>query len=148
MGSANTSYCINCGPSDLIGFNLFEKEMLDTHNEYRRQHGSPALYLDRGLCNSAQRAACSMINTDSKHHKMNPDYGENIYMCHGNFAGARQVVERWYKESEHYKFGLTNFSMETCHFTQLVWHKSTKLGVGFSSKYLLTLIIFSENCYF
>lgn len=130
----DNSYCTNCGPSKLQGFNIFEKECLDAHNEVRRKHGSPALFLDRKLCNVAQNVACAMINTDIKEDGASHGYGENVYMCNGFFPNAKQVVQTWYSEIKDYKFGFTNYSMKTCHVTQLLWKKSLKLGVGFSKK--------------
>lgn len=41
-----------------------------------------------------------------------------------------EPVQSWYNENEHYNYDQGGFSLETGHFTQLVWQGSRKLGVG------------------
>jgi glioma pathogenesis-related protein 2 len=36
----------------------------------------------------------------------------------------------WYNEIKYYKFSKSQFSMETGHFTQLIWKATKNLGVG------------------
>lgn len=130
----DTSYCMDCISSDLQGFNVFQKEFLDMHNEFRRNHGSPALFLSQNLCSFAQDVACTITSADVNEKGIKHEYGENVYMCNGFFPKAKHVVQKWYNEIEGYKFGFTDYSMNTCHLTQLLWKQSTQLGVGFSKK--------------
>ncbi|KAL9928092.1 uncharacterized protein ACN427_004174 [Glossina fuscipes fuscipes] len=41
------------------------------------------------------------------------------------------AAQAWYNEIEHYDFEKSVFSIETGHFTQLVWKDSANLGVGY-----------------
>lgn len=40
----------------------------------------------------------------------------------------------WYDEVKAYDYNKPGFSLETGHFTQVVWKNSTKLGFGFAKK--------------
>lgn len=65
-------------------------------------------------------------------HSAAADYGENIYCCTDckKFNGS-MAPQAWYNEIEHYDFEKSVFSIETGHFTQLVWKDSANLGVGY-----------------
>ncbi|KAI9585799.1 hypothetical protein GQX74_001646 [Glossina fuscipes] len=65
-------------------------------------------------------------------HSAAADYGENIYCCTDckKFNGS-MAAQAWYNEIEHYDFEKSVFSIETGHFTQLVWKDSVNLGVGY-----------------
>jgi glioma pathogenesis-related protein 2 len=66
-------------------------------------------------------------------HRPNNDYGENLYMKGGTPApvvDGRMPVAAWYGEIKYYTFGVSGFSTQTGHFTQVVWKETTKLGVG------------------
>lgn len=43
-----------------------------------------------------------------------------------------EATDSWYDEIESYNFNYPGFSMDTGHFTQVVWKGSNKLGVGFA----------------
>ncbi|KAL0979575.1 hypothetical protein UPYG_G00186810 [Umbra pygmaea] len=109
----------------------FEKEFLDTHNAYRKKHGSPPMTLSREVCNSAQKWADEWIKTKNaeKPHSNSEGYGENIYRASTN-PTAKQVVDKWYSEIQIYDFSKPGYQPKTGHFTQVVWKESTELGVG------------------
>ena len=59
--------------------------------------------------------------------------GENLYQGTGTISGA-EPVKKWYSEIEKYDFpSSSGTSAITGHFTQLIWKKSTKLGVGMAT---------------
>ena len=47
----------------------------------------------------------------------------------GNLTGAR-VVDDWYSEIASYNYAKPGFSMDTGHFTQVVWKDSLEIGCG------------------
>jgi len=59
--------------------------------------------------------------------------GENLYMSSTtgqlNMNGA-DAVKAWYDEIKYYNYNSPGFSMSTGHFTQVVWRKSNRLGIG------------------
>lgn len=66
-------------------------------------------------------------------HRSNNSYGENIYCKYGTGniqVNGKEGVDSWYNEIKDYRFGNGGFSMNTGHFTQVVWRGSTELGVG------------------
>jgi hypothetical protein len=44
-----------------------------------------------------------------------------------------KACEMWYNEKEYYNFNRGGFSMQTGHFTAMVWKESTQLGIGCGS---------------
>lgn len=62
------------------------------------------------------------------------NYGENIYMSSNtklsDIDAAKEATQLWYNEVCDYKHGITGFSMDTGHFTQVVWKDSRKFGIG------------------
>ena len=70
-----------------------------------------------------------LANRNAMQHRTNNKYGENLFMtsCYKN---GSEAVQCWYNEIKDYRFGAQGFAMNTGHFTQVVWKKSRKLGVG------------------
>jgi len=61
--------------------------------------------------------------------------GENLGLQCGSGSDAdlvRRVVDAWYKEVCLYNFNYPRFDSRTGHFTQVVWKRSTSLGIGFA----------------
>jgi uncharacterized protein YkwD len=106
--------------------------ILDEHNRYRAEHCAPPLAWSDKLAGVAQDWANQMRDNGCDfNHSKNP-YGENLA---GGTSGAlppEDVVEMWYREVDGYDFRGGGFSMETGHFTQLVWKATTHVGCGMS----------------
>jgi hypothetical protein len=47
-------------------------------------------------------------------------------------AIGAEATDAWYNEIKLYNFYRPGFSMDTGHFTQVVWKGSQKVGVGFA----------------
>lgn len=108
-----------------IALTEVEQQLLTTHNQLRKQHQSPPLHWDAKLAQYAQNYAeqCQF------RHSKGP-YGENLAT---GYATPKKAVQIWYDESKLYSYQRPGFSMDTGHFTQLVWKNSTKLGCAMVS---------------
>ncbi|KAJ8388814.1 hypothetical protein AAFF_G00130470 [Aldrovandia affinis] len=113
----------------------FEKEFLDTHNEYRSKHQAPPLTLSRDLCDSAQSWADHLLSIKTLEHSDTKN-GENLYYAWSsgpkNLTG-KEAVDNWYSEIKDYNFSSPGFASNTGHFTQVVWKDTTEVGVGLAT---------------
>ncbi|GCC25056.1 hypothetical protein chiPu_0003461 [Chiloscyllium punctatum] len=100
----------------------FSREVLKTHNDYRKKHGAPGLQLCSKLCKNAQQYAEVLASTRVLKHS--PESSRQ--QC-------KEVSERWYSEMKNYNFNCPGFSSGTGHFTAMIWKGSRKLGVGKAS---------------
>ncbi|XP_014016015.1 Golgi-associated plant pathogenesis-related protein 1 isoform X1 [Salmo salar] len=93
----------------------FEQEFLDTHNAYRRKHGTPKLTLSRDLCNSAQEWADHLVAINTMQHS-NTNNGENLYYTWSsapNTLTGKEAVDNWYSEIKDYNFSKPGFASNT-----------------------------------
>ncbi|XP_015212668.1 GLI pathogenesis-related 2, like [Lepisosteus oculatus] len=110
----------------------FAKEVLKSHNEYRKQHQVPPLKLSNKLSKEAKRYADSLASTRVLKHSPESSRGS----CGENLAWAsydqpgKEVADRWYSEIKNYNYNCPGFSSGTGHFTAMVWKSSRELGVG------------------
>ena len=104
--------------------------ILGEHNRVRALHCVPPLTWSDELAAVAQAWADELAaNGCAFDHSDNP-YGENLA---GASVGSRDgagAVAMWYDEVELYDFAGGGFSMETGHFTQVVWKETTAVGCG------------------
>ena len=63
--------------------NKFQKECLDAHNEYRRQHGAPALKWSSKLAFDAEKWAKDLAKRNVMQHSSSRDQGENLGFMSG-----------------------------------------------------------------
>ncbi|CAF4871547.1 unnamed protein product [Pieris macdunnoughi] len=112
----------------------FENEALDVHNEYRREHGTPPLVLNKDICKVSQKWADELAKKDSMSYSLNPDYGESVYCGWSSDPNvkirARDCIDRWYSEINEYSFGKEPEVLNCGHFTQLIWKNTQELGIG------------------
>ena len=47
-----------------------------------------------------------------------------------NHYDVADAVKIWYSEIKNYKYDSPGFSLNTGHFTQIVWRDTTEVGVG------------------
>ncbi len=103
------------------------------HNRYRAKHCAGPLSWSSQLAADAQKWAetlkakgCMFGHSGSKH-------GENLAAGTTGAMPPAEVVRMWYDEVKIYDFQKpTGFSMETGHFTQVVWTDTTQVGCGMS----------------
>jgi len=118
------------------------------HNSVRRTHGSPALQLDEQMTCDAQHFAQQMASRGVLEHQSSSTLsrkrvGENIGMSctparNGPLSFQKikrmvgNVAKRWYDEVCDYNFDKPSFAPHVGHFTEVVWSRSRKLGVGYA----------------
>ncbi len=124
----------NAEPNHLCTDAAYRTEMLNLHNDYRATHHAPKLQLDEELNRLAEDWAQRLARTRTFEHRPDNKFGENLYMMSGNggtFAGAESAFRAWADEEEAvYDYDKPGFSMETGHFTQVVWKGTERMGVA------------------
>ena len=117
----------------------FNDAVLSEHNTYRATHHSPAMTLDDSLESTAQAWAETLQSNRTFFHgtyEQRNGAGENLFRILAQpgtmtpEALAERAVEAWYEEVADYNYSNPGFSVETGHFTQVVWKSSTNLGCG------------------
>lgn len=102
--------------------------ILDAHNARRAAHCAPALAWSDALAAQAQGWADHLAGSGCQLEHSDSSYGENLAAGTSGMLSPEDVVEMWYAERESYAFDEGGFSMDTGHFTQLVWAGSSSLG--------------------
>jgi uncharacterized protein YkwD len=100
-----------------------QREALSAHNKFRARHHAPNLVWDEALATYAERYA----NKCRFQHSSSP-YGENLAAGYPSITAS---INKWYSEQTNYSYNRPRFSMNTGHFTQVIWKASTKLGCGY-----------------
>jgi len=97
-----------------------DQSCLDTHNQYRAQHGAPPLTWNSDMASYAEQSTtnCVMAHTGGQ-------YGENLAFGYSDVASA---VKAWYDEGSQYDASNPGFYENTGHFTQLIWKATTEVG--------------------
>jgi len=103
--------------------------LLDSHNEMRAKHCAPPLTWSAKLTAYAQNWASSLRDRGCKfEHSRGNKFGENLAGATAGVLDGSGVTKMWYDEVKLYNFKSGGFSMETGHFTQLVWRGTTQVG--------------------
>jgi len=107
---------------------------LDFQNAKRREVGVPPLQWSADLAASAQSWADHLAadRNCGLEHTANDKYGENLFAGSGRAFTALDASQAWYGEIKDYHYGVltaANFS-KTGHYTQMVWSRTTKVGMG------------------
>ncbi|KAL0965122.1 hypothetical protein UPYG_G00277100 [Umbra pygmaea] len=121
----------------------FEKQFVNSHNDYRQKHGAPPLALSRDLCESAQKWADYLLSTNCLEHS-STDNGENLYHAFSSVpknVDGKDAVDRWYSEIKDYHFSKPGFISGTGHFTQVVWKDTREVGVGLATDGRTTIVV-------
>jgi uncharacterized protein YkwD len=107
----------------------FAKDMLATHNRMRCLHGAPPLVWSDAVADYAQRwvERSGFRHSDSYQSPLGP-MGENLFATSGRVSAA-EAVQLWYGESRGYDYTREG-SMESGHFTALIWQGARQLGCG------------------
>ena len=110
---------------------IFENELLNEHNALRAKFGNvKPLELDTSLSELAQNHVNYLAEKQTKlENSTNEHVGENLYYLESpdGVYTAKQVMDYWLKRSN---FDPNHKPSKTNHFTQIVWKKTLKIGVG------------------
>lgn len=107
--------------------------LLAAHNKARAAHCAPPLAWSAKLAATAQKWAESLRDHNCAFEHSRSAYGENLAGGTSGSLDAAAVVEMWYRELDNYDFGRGGFSMDTGHFTQVVWRETTQVGCGMAT---------------
>lgn len=114
----------------------FAADCLAAHNEHRAKHGVPPLKLNKQICKISQRWADTLASRGKITHSQNREYGENIFSVitsDPNYTvNGKDPVNSWYEEIKVHTFGVEPNSLQSGHFTQVIWKESQELGVAFA----------------
>lgn len=118
-------------PSSSTGAPAAMRALVDAHNAYRAKHCARGLTWSPKLAQAAQDWANSLKAQGCKFgHKPRNPFGENLAAGTSGTLDGQSVADMWYDEVKDYRFGNGGFSMQTGHFTQLVWRETTQIGCG------------------
>jgi uncharacterized protein YkwD len=106
--------------------------LLDTHNRYRAQHCAAPLTWSPKLAQAAQLWANTLKAKGCAFEHSGGPTGENLAAGTSGALDAKATVAMWYDEIKGYSFKQPGFSMQTGHFTQVVWRGTTSVGCGMS----------------
>ncbi len=104
------------------------QSLLAAHNDSRAEHCAPPLTWSAELAATAQDWANQLATGCTFEHKPNNRFGENLAGGSPGMLDGRAVTAMWYDEVAKYRFPDGGFSMETGHFTQVVWKGTTQIG--------------------
>ena len=106
-------------------------QWIAAHNKVRAKHCAPPLTWSKKLADVAQKWANTLKAKGCVFgHSGNPKYGENLGAGSIGALDPESTVAMWYDEVNIYHFPEGGFSMQTGHFTQLVWTDTRQVGCG------------------
>ncbi|MBL9020177.1 MAG: hypothetical protein JNL83_38685 [Myxococcales bacterium] len=106
------------------------QRLVAAHNQYRAKHCAQPLTWSPKLAQVAQQWANSLRDQGCKFAHSGGSYGENLAAGTTGAMDPESVVAMWYDEVKGYSFQQPGFSMQTGHFTQVVWRSTTQIGCG------------------
>ena len=105
-------------------------KMLEAHNYYRAQVGSPPLKWSKELAMRATQWALSLVEQDRYGLRRDGIFGENLFEITGAVASPVYVVGAWASEKKNYNAAANICSARCGHYTQVVWRATRLVGCG------------------
>ncbi len=111
------------------------KQMIDYHNQVRREVGVGGVTWSPQIAQFAQQWADQLASTGKFAHRPNSQqkYGENLAGGMGYANPVMKGLQGWYGEKKLYRPAGAPFSMQLMpagHYTQMVWRGTTQIGAG------------------
>lgn len=104
------------------------RALLEAHDRARAEHCAPPLEWSAELAEAASTWAAELASRGCPLEHSQSRYGENLFMASAGTHAPSDVVGVWVDEREGYRFSRGGFSMETGHFTQVVWRGTERVG--------------------
>lgn len=105
------------------------EEMVAAHNAVRTRMGVRPLAWSQKAADYAQEWADHLLASGEFKHRTEHRYGENLYEIVGASATPSDVVREWASEAAQYDYRSNVCLSGQCgHYTQVIWHDSTKVG--------------------
>lgn len=118
-------------PAKAEALGSVERQWVDAHNALRAKHCAAPLAWSKKLADVAQKWANALRDKGCVFgHSPGAKFGENLAAGTQGALDPATTVGMWYDEIKLYKFPSGGFSMETGHFTQVVWRSTTQVGCG------------------
>jgi uncharacterized protein YkwD len=112
------------------GAKTIAQRFVAAHNAVRAKHCAAPLTWSPKLAMVAQKWADALRDKGCAFGHSGGQYGENLAAGTEGVLDPEATVKMWYDEIAKYKFPDGGFSMETGHFTQVVWRGTTQVGCG------------------
>ena len=106
------------------------RAIVAAHDARRAEHCAPPIAWSDELAQVAQAWADQIASHGCALQHSSGPYGENLAAGTAGTLSPEQVVEMWYGESARYRYRNARFSMQTGHFTQVVWAGTARIGCG------------------
>ena len=125
----------NCGYKEGTQLFNFALSAIKLHNLYRACHNAQPLFFNCDILKISQAYSDKLASQNSGLVHSNNRYngqwmGENLAYFYG--TDGEVPTKMWYDEYSAYDFNNPGFSMNTGHFTQVVWKNSKEFGIGYS----------------
>lgn len=119
---------------------------LEKHNQLRLSHcNTPALQLDQELCDEAMVYANHLAEINTVKLLSGTSAGENIYSCprQSPIEAINSAISQWYSQEKNYSYetGRSTNCTAIGNFTQLIWNKTRKLGIGYATSGSTTFVV-------
>jgi len=108
-------------------------QFIAAHNARRGKHCAQPLTWSPQLAGVAQGWANTLVRKGCKFEHSGGQYGENLAAGSSGSLDPEGVVAMWYDEIKSFDFAGGGFSMQTGHFTQVVWRGTSQVGCGVAS---------------
>ncbi|MCU0427895.1 MAG: CAP domain-containing protein [Candidatus Kapabacteria bacterium] len=114
------------------------RQVLEFHNTARKEVGAPPLVWSEEIAAFAQEWANYIAQSGCglQHRPFNgrwkQRYGENIFWGAGKTYTLQDAAKSWYSEKKFWRGSVINGKnwSKSGHYTQMVWAKSTTIGIG------------------
>ena len=117
-------------PTPAAAPNGVAEQFVAAHNRVRAKHCAGPLTWSSKLASYAQHWADTLKAKGCAFGHSGGSYGENLADGTEGVLDPEATVAMWYDEIKLYKFPDGGFSMQTGHFTQLVWTDTKQVGCG------------------
>jgi len=116
----------------------WQQDVVDAHNNFRKEHGSDNLTWSDGCYANAKKQADACQAKGSMFHGTmegpSGRHGQNIFWCSEPGSTAKYATTSWYSELNDpgYDFASPGFGSGTGHFTQVAWKSTKQVGMACS----------------